>query len=171
MIDSSESLLLNIQNNLDSYSKRFLRFLAMYFPNAKVRRDCWLKTNVVLGENTYLNPNISVVDNYHGKEILLQIGENCSIAPGVVFAPDSSHNNSKVLREMGILKNYERKAKIEIGNDVWIGANCTVLSGVQIGDCCIIGANSLINKNIPEYSLAYGNPVKIIKDLRHETRK
>jgi maltose O-acetyltransferase len=147
-------------------SKRIKRFLAMYFPNSDVRRKFWLETNVKLGAGTFLSPNISIVDNYQGNEVLLEIGENCSIAPGVVFAPDSSHNNSKILRVSEYLKKYEKTEKIVIGNDVWIGANCTFLPGVKIGNCCIIGANSLVNKNIPDFSLAYGNPVKIVKDLR-----
>jgi len=166
-MDSYENVIFtNIAQNLNSYSKRFLRFLAMYFPNAKVRRECWIKTNVKLGENTYLNPNVTVVDNYQEDEILLEIGDNCSIAPGVVFSPDSTHNNSKELRELGLLKEYEKKCKILIGNDIWIGANCTILAGVKIGDHCIIGANSLVNKDIPDFSLAYGTPVRVIKDLR-----
>jgi len=148
------------------FSKRIKRFLAMYFPNSEIRRKFWIETNVLLGKGTYLNPNISVVDNYQEDEILLEIGDHCSIAPGVVFAPYSSHNNSKILRESGILNSYEKKEKIIIGNDVWIGANCTFLPGVKIGNCCIIGANSLVNKDIPDYSLAYGNPVRIVKDIR-----
>lgn len=164
-----EDLVLNkLAQNLNSYSKRFLRFLAMYFPNAKIRRECWLKTNVHLGDGTYLNPNISVVDDYSGNDILLSIGKNCSVAPGVVFAPYSAHNNSKTLRGLGILSNYEKIEKIIIGDDVWIGANCTILAGVKIGKNCIVGANSLVNKNIPDFSLAYGNPVKVIKDIREE---
>lgn len=147
-------------------SRRIKRFLAMYFPNAEIRRKFWIETNVKLGEGTFLNPNICVVDNYQENEILLEIGNNCSIAPGVVFAPYSSHNNSKILRESGILKLYEKKEKIVIGNDVWIGANCTFLPGVKIGNCCIIGANSLVNIDLPDFSCAYGNPIRIVKDLR-----
>ncbi|HQG57323.1 MAG TPA: acyltransferase [Bacteroidales bacterium] len=155
-----------LERNSESLSGRVMRFLAMYFPDARVRRKFWIKTGVLLGENTYLNQNVTVTDNYMNGETLLEIGANCSIAPGVVFAPYSAHNNSKIMRESGLLSDYEKKEKIVIGDDVWIGANCTILPGVRIGKCCIIGANSLVNKNIPDYSLAFGNPVRIIKDLR-----
>ena len=97
----------------------------------------------------------------------MEIGANCSIGPGVVFAPISTHNNSKILRRKGFLARYEKRGKIIIGDDVWIGANSTILPGVRIGSCSIIGANSLVNKNIPEYSIAYGNPVRIIRDIRN----
>lgn len=162
-----ENYFLNsIENELQTFSMRFLRFLAMYYPNARIRRECWIKTNVILGEHTYLNPNVCVADDYQSDEVLLEIGADCSIAPGVVFAPICTHNNSGELRESGILKHYEGKAKIKVGDDVWIGANATLLAGVTIGSHCIIGANSLVNKDIPDFSLVYGVPCRVIKDLR-----
>jgi acetyltransferase-like isoleucine patch superfamily enzyme len=157
----------NIEKKLNTFSKRFLRFCAIYYPNANIRRVCWMKTNVILGQNTFLNPNVIVSDDYLTEEVLLEIGSDCSISPGVVFAPLSSHNNSKELRTLGILEKFEKKSKIIIGDDVWIGANSTILSGIRIGKCSIIGANSLVNKDIPDYSLAYGVPIQIIKDLRN----
>lgn len=166
MIDL-EKILERLANHKFTFlSKRMKRFFAMYFPNAEVRRKFWIQTNVKLGVGTYLNPNITVADDYQGDNIYLEIGSNCSIAPGVVFAPVSLHNNSKWLRDNNLLASYEQRKKITIGNDVWIGANCTVLPGITIGDSCIIGANTLVNKSIPSYSLAYGVPIKIIKDLR-----
>lgn len=155
-----------LKRNEKSLTKRIKRFLAMYFPDARVRRKFWIETSVKLGNDTYLNSGIIVADDYQTGKSLLKIGNNCSIAPGVVFAPISTHNNSKILRKMGILKKYEIKKPIIIGNDVWIGANSTVLGGIKIGSCSIIGANSFVNKDIPPYSLAYGSPVRIIKDLR-----
>ena len=155
-----------VENNLEFFSKRMLRFLAMYFPNAKIRRECWMKTNVILGLNTYLNPNVTVTDDYNSKDILLKIGDNCSIAPGVVFVGDSNHNNSSYLKKSGLLNKFSKRETITIGNDVWIGANSTILPGVKIGNSCIIGANSLVNKDIPDFSLAYGSPIRIVQDLR-----
>lgn len=147
-------------------SKRVKRFLAMYFPDATIRRRFWMETSVELGEGTYLNPNVTVADDYRSEEVLLRIGSNCSIAPGVVFAPVSTHNNSKRLRASGILDSLEGRERIAIGDDVWIGANATVLPGVTIGDCSVIGANSLVTRDIPEYSLAYGVPARVIRSLK-----
>ncbi|MEO6902843.1 MAG: acyltransferase [Bacteroidia bacterium] len=153
-------------NNSTLFNKRWQRFIAMYFPNAIVRKKFWQLTCVEIGEGSFLNPNVTVVDDYNSGECLLAIGNNCSIAPGVVFAAHSSHNNSKILRTEGLLKDLEKREKIIIGDDVWVGANATIGAGVTIGRCSIIGANTYVNKNIPDYSLAYGVPVKIIKDLR-----
>jgi len=160
-----------INENSNQLSKRAKRFLAMYFPNSHIRRKFWIETNVKLGEGTYLNPVVTVTDDYLNDETLLIIGDHCSIAPGVVFAPISSHNNSRVLRESGILERFEKREKIIIGDDVWIGANSTILAGVNIGKCSIIGANTFVNKNIPEYSLAYGNPVKVVENFKDTTNR
>ena len=54
---------------------------------------------------------------------------------------------------------------IEIGNNVWIGGNVVVLPGVTIGDNCVIGAGSIVTKDIPKDSVAVGNPCKVIKNL------
>ena len=56
---------------------------------------------------------------------------------------------------------------IKIENDVWIGANSVVLPGVQIGNHSVIGAGSIITKDIPPYSVAVGNPARIVK--RYDT--
>ena len=53
---------------------------------------------------------------------------------------------------------------IEIGNNVWIGANCFITKGINIGNGAVIAANSVITKDIPEFSLAGGNPAKIIRN-------
>ena len=54
---------------------------------------------------------------------------------------------------------------IEVGNNVWIGGNVVVLPGVKIGDNCVIGAGSVVVKDIPENSVAVGNPCKVIKKI------
>ena len=54
---------------------------------------------------------------------------------------------------------------IFIGNNVWIGANCCILPNVHIGDNCVIGAGSVVTKDIPSNSVAAGNPAKVIKKI------
>lgn len=144
---------------------RISRFLAMYFPHAAVRRKFWRATCVEIGEGSFLNPNCVVADDYMNGRVLLRVGKNCSIAPGVVFAPISNHNNSVELRSTGILDSMETDAPIIIEDDVWIGANCTVAGGVTIGRCSVIGANSFVNVDVPPYSLAAGTPARVRRSL------
>jgi len=60
---------------------------------------------------------------------------------------------------------------VSIGNNVWIGENVCILSGVNIGDGCIIGANSVVNKDIPYNCIAVGSPAKVVKRYNHDTGK
>ena len=58
------------------------------------------------------------------------------------------------------------KGAVRIGNNVWIGDKATILPGVTIGDGVIIGANSVVTKNIPDYCVVGGNPAKVIKSIK-----
>lgn len=55
---------------------------------------------------------------------------------------------------------------ITINDDVWIGANAVIAAGVTIGKHCVIGAGSVVTKDVPDYSVAVGNPAKVIKTLK-----
>ena len=88
------------------------------------------------------------------------IGDRVLIGPNVTLTTDT-HETGVESRRQGIL--FARP--ISIGDDCWIGAGTTVLAGVEIGKGCTIGAGAVVNKHIPEYSLAAGIPAKVIKTL------
>ena len=69
-----------------------------------------------------------------------------------------------------IKRELSSKGGIVIGNNVWIGDKCTILSGVSIGDGCIIAANSVVTQNVPSYTVVAGVPAKIIKQLSDEQK-
>lgn len=99
----------------------------------------------------------------------IQIGNNVLTGRWVTIS-DNSHGNTDF--ENLQVSPSERKLSIKgpviIGNNVWIGDKATILSGVSIGEGSVIGANSVITKSIPPYSVVAGNPAKIIKILRNE---
>jgi maltose O-acetyltransferase len=85
---------------------------------------------------------------------LIRIGNNVTLAPRVhILAHDASTKRRTGYTKIGV---------VEIGDDVFIGANSTILPNVKIGSNSIIGANSLVSKNIPENSVYAGNPAKFI---------
>ncbi|WXA04014.1 acyltransferase [Mangrovimonas cancribranchiae] len=107
---------------------------------------------VVIGEGTTINRNTCVLDN-------VIIGKHCSIAPNCVIV-GSNHNFSD---EKQSIKQQGFSSKgIIIGEDVWIGANVTVLDGVKIGKGAVIAAGAVVNKNVLEYSVVGGVPAKYI---------
>ena len=66
---------------------------------------------------------------------------------------------------------YEYGIEVTIGNNVWIGGNSVICPGVHIGDNCVIGAGSVVTKDIPDWSIAAGNPCKVIRQITEADRK
>lgn len=112
-----------------------------------------------------------IIDDYFNAEV--EIGNYTSIAPplyvhGITEHPCVFHKDFVSTYPFGDKWNvdYPRtfsKGKIIIGSDVWIGESVTLLSGVHIGDGAIIGAKSVIAKDVPPYGIAVGNPAEVIK--------
>ena len=112
-----------------------------------------------------------IIDDYYNAEI--EIGNYTSIAPplyahGITEHPCVFHKDFVSTYPFGDKWNVDypktfSKGKIIIGNDVWIGESVTLLSGVHIKDGAIIGARSVIGKDVPAYAIVVGNPAQIIK--------
>ncbi|NDV46577.1 sugar O-acetyltransferase [Paludibacter sp. 221] len=114
--------------------------------------------NIEIGENFFANMNFVVLD---GAKV--QIGDNVFIAPNVGIYTAGHPLDAKQRRE-----GLEYAKPVTIGNDVWIGANVTILPGVTIGDNSVIGAGSVVTKDIPANSLAVGNPCRVIRQIGNE---
>lgn len=103
----------------------------------------------VIGENCHIHGSI---DNGH--EFLVSMGDNVTLASG-----------SRLLTHDGSTKKilgYSRIGRVDIGNDVFIGAAAIVLPNVKIGNKVIVGAGSVVTKDIPDNSVAVGNPARVI---------
>ncbi len=156
------------------------------FPNPKIPSLCFIKNviknpNIIVGEYTYYD-DINGAENFeshvtHHYDFIgdkLIIGKFCAIAKGIEFIMNGANHriNSITTYPFNIMGNgWEKSApsltdlKLKgdtvVGNDVWIGQNVTVMPAVHIGDGAIIGANSVVAKDIPPYSIAVGNPCEV----------
>ena len=107
---------------------------------------------ITIGDNFYLNANCHLLGN-------ITIGDDVLIGPKtIIWGRDHGTKKHTLIKQQP-----HRKKTIIIGNDVWIGANVTILKGVNIKDGAVIGAGSVVTKDIPEYAIAVGNPAKVIK--------
>lgn len=142
---------------LDKKNDLLKRLLGSYKNNFFIEQPfyCDYGYNIEIGENFYSNHNLIILD---GAKVT--IGDNVFIAPncGIYTAGHPLDIKQRV-------EGLEYAYPITIGNNVWIGANVTILPGVTIGDNVTIGAGSTVTKDIPNNVLAFGNPAKIIKDI------
>jgi len=115
----------------------------------------WGGKHVHLGKNVYVNFNSTFVDDAQ-----IYIGDGTMLAPNVTIVA-ASHPMSTKLRAEG----YGCNKPVYIGKNVWIASNVTILPGVHIGDNSVIGAGSVVTKDVPESVFAAGNPAKIIREI------
>ena len=142
-------------------------------------------TNIQVGEYTFYNDfhhdpkdfqKNNVLYHYPINNDKLIIGCFCSIACGVKFLMNSANHALGSLsnypfpimydeweQEADVTKAWDNKGDIVIGNDVWIGYQAVILSGVTVGDGAIIGTRALVTKDVPPYTIVGGVPAKPIK--------
>ncbi len=159
------------------------------FPNPNIPSLCYIKNvvknpNIIVGDYTYYD-DVDGADQFE-KHVThhygfigdrLIIGKFCAIARGVEFVMNGANHRMNCVTTypfyiMGgdwgsamapIKEELPQKGDTVIGNDVWIGQHVTVMPGVHIGDGAIIGAHSVVAKDIPPYSIAVGNPCHVVR--------
>lgn len=117
--------------------------------------------HIEVGKNFFANYNCTILD-----VATVKIGDNCQMAPNVAIYT-AGHPVHPVSRNSA----YEYGIPVEIGDNVWIGGNTVILPGVHIGSNSIIGAGSVVTKDIPEWSIAAGNPCKVIRKITEDDKK
>lgn len=157
------------------------------FPLENYDRLCFLKNivknpNIIVGDYTYYDDfedvhnfekNVKYHFDFTGDKLI--IGKFCMIASDVKFIMNGANHLSNAVSAYPFAifghgweksmegKTYPNKGNIEIGNDVWIGYNATIMAGVKIGDGAIIATNSTVVSDVEPYAIVGGNPAKEIK--------
>ena len=122
---------------------------------------CDYGENIYIGDKSFINFNVSMIDL--GK---IKIGNRVLIGPGTGLFT-AIHPIDPEIRATGI----EKGVDITLEDDVRIGGNATILPGVTIGKGAIIGAGSVVTKDIPKMTIAAGNPAKVIRKITEEDKK
>lgn len=114
--------------------------------------------NIQIGENFYSNHNLTILDCAK-----VTFGDNVFIGPNVSLFT-AEHPVDYPTRNQGL----EYAKPINIGNNVWIGGDVTILAGVSIGNNSVIGAGAIVTKDIPDNVIAAGNPARVIKEIKEQ---
>lgn len=133
-----------------------------------VGKNCWIESpfncdygsNITVGDNFYTNTNCCILDCAK-----VTFGNNVWIGPNVgIYTPEHAFNNKE--RSDG----YERSLPVTIGDNVWICGGVSIVGGVTIGKNSIIGAGSVVTKDVPEGVLAVGNPARVLRKITDEDK-
>ncbi len=137
---------------------------------AEIGEDCYIEPplhsnwgghHVHFGNSVYANFNLTLVDDTH-----IYVGDYTMIGPNVTIAT-AGHPILPELRE----KAYQFNQPVHIGRNCWLGAGVVVLPGVTIGDNSVIGAGSIVTKDIPANVVAVGNPCRILREINERDRE
>lgn len=124
-------------------------------------RANWGGHHVHFGRGVYANFNLTVVDDGH-----IYVGNQVMFGPNVTIAT-ANHPIEPGLRMRALQYNKD----VHIEDNVWIGANVVIVPGVTIGKNTVIGAGSVVTKDIPENSVAVGNPCRVIREIGEHDRE
>ncbi|MFC6182576.1 sugar O-acetyltransferase [Lactiplantibacillus daowaiensis] len=137
---------------------------------AEIGPNCYLEPpfhanfgghHVHFGANIYANFNLTMVDDTH-----IYVGDHTMIAPNVTLAT-AGHPILPELRA----QNYQYNMPIHIGRNCWLGAGVIVLPGVTIGDNVVVGAGSVVTKDLPDNVVAVGNPCHVMRPVSDHDRE
>ena len=137
---------------------------------AEIGEDCYIETpfhanfggkHVHFGKNIYANFNLTLVDDTH-----IYVGDYTQFGPNVVLAT-AGHPICPELRE----QLYQYNAPIRVGRNCWLGANVVVVPGVTIGDNVVVGAGSVVTRDLPDNVVAVGNPCRILREVNDRDRE
>ncbi|HIS91679.1 MAG TPA: sugar O-acetyltransferase [Candidatus Alectryocaccomicrobium excrementavium] len=117
-----------------------------------------------IGKRVFINFNFTVQD-----DALVTIGDDCNFGPNVTIVtpvhPMLANERRAICDKDGVPRRVCYAKPVHIGRDCWFGANVVVCPGVTIGDNCVIGAGSVVTRDVPANTFAAGNPCRVIREL------
>ena len=137
---------------------------------AEIGEDCYIEpplhanmagAYVHFGKNVYANFNLTLVDDGH-----IYVGDYTMIGPNVTIAT-AGHPILPELREKG----YQYNMEVHIGKNCWLGSGVVVLPGVTIGDNVVVGAGSIVTKDLPSNVVAVGNPCWVLREMNERDKE
>ena len=133
-------------------------------PHVLFEPNVWItapgSARIRIGGGSFLNMGVMVA-----AVELVEIGEHCMLANGC-FVTDGNHRFDDPFTPVP-WQGFSTKGPTRIGDNVWCGANVVVTSGVTIGERCVVGANSVVTKDLPPRSVAAGAPARVLRQIEY----
>jgi len=140
--------------------KKVFKYIAKISPGYGLRIWLLRKCNYHIGKQVYIGEDLIIIDDLKDSSTNLIIGDCASISPRVTLVLHTKPNWSKIADYVN-----SKKGKIIIEKDAWIGTGAVILPDITIGEGAVVGANSVVTKDVPPYTIVGGVPAKKIKTV------
>lgn len=140
--------------------KKLLKLIAKQLPGNGLRKRLLRMCGYVIGKDVYIGEDFIIVDDLGDGQFNLSIGDRVAISPRVTFVLHTQPNESRIAPYVN-----SHKGSITIDADAWIGTGAVILPGLTIGEGAVVGANSVVTKNVAPYTIVGGAPAHKIKEV------
>jgi maltose O-acetyltransferase len=144
--------------HLSMVRKKCLKLIAKYFPLCAIRIVALRGAGYSVGRDVYIGEELHVTDELDESACALSIGDRVAIAQRVLIVLSSYANNSLYRETFG-----ETFGRVEIARDAWVGAGVIILPNVTIGEGAVVGAGSVVTRDVAPFTIVAGNPAKLIR--------
>jgi len=133
--------------------------LARMVPTSRFRRILLRCAGYQIGEGVYIGSQLIIVDEPEDGEAVF-IGDRAAISPRVTIIVSSRPNNSRIASHAPVAH-----GPVGIMSDAWIGAGSIIMPNVTVGEGAIVGAGSVVTKDVPPYTLVFGSPARPVRKI------
>jgi len=143
--------------------KKSLKLIAKQLPGCGMRIKLLRMCGYKIGDQVYIGEDFIIIDDLGelgDTRCNLSIGDRTAVSPRVTFVLHTQPNESRIAPHVN-----SRKGSITIASDAWVGTGAVILPGVTIGEGAVIGANSVVTKNVAPYTIVGGVPAHFIKTV------
>jgi acetyltransferase-like isoleucine patch superfamily enzyme len=145
---------------LKAVKRKALKFIAKQLPGYGLRIRLLRMCNFSIGQQVYIGEDMIVIDDVRDEKHYLTIEDRVAISPRVTFVIHTKPNWSKIADFVN-----SRKGKITVRRDAWIGTGAVIMPDVEIGEGAVVGANSVVTRDVAPYTVVGGVPAREIKKV------
>lgn len=139
--------------------KRMLKLLVKQMPMYRLRAAMLRLCGYAVGKDVYVGEDLIIIDEPSDWG-MVSIGDRVAVSPRVTLVVSSRPNFSRMAAYVPV-----KHGPITIENDVWLGTGVVVLPGIKIGEGAVVGANSVVTKDVRPYTIVGGSPARLIREV------